>query len=233
MPHMKSRDSHPPGGWKFVQPQTNFHAPEWQSFSTVVAAVISHRRGNAILQTQYGLSIDQATVENEVDTFNAAICKANGWSEFYADDDSPVPFPSRPYQPVVGVAEHVRRAAVGVGAMKDWLGEGMKPTDRTRAEARAVVCLRCKENADPDWFQKLDAAAAEIIKGLIEARNKMQLVTTLDASLHSCRACDCALRLKVWVPPEIVQERTSDKLRAHLKEVKPDCWVIQEAASLS
>lgn len=113
--------------------------------------------------------------------------------------------------------------------MKDWLGEGMKPVPRSTAENRAIICANCPQNSDPDWFQKLEAAAAVVIKGLIEARNKMQLVTGQDAKLHSCQACDCPLRLKVWVPADIVQAKTSDKLRAELREKKPDCWILTES----
>lgn len=232
MPHLRSRDSHVPGGFKFVQPQTNWRAPEWQSFSTVVAAVISHRRGNPTLQTQYGLSVDQTSVEAEVDAFNAAIAKANGWTEFYADDDAPVPFPPRPYiaPNAGGAADHIRKTAIGIKAMADWLGDGLKPADRITAENRAIVCAHCEFNQDPDWFQKLDEIGAGIMRGLIEAKNKMELATTQDAKLNNCSACNCVLRLKVWVEKEIAQRNTPPDIRAKLPAWR---WIKKEAAFLS
>jgi len=229
MPHLRSRDNHPPGGFKFTQPQTNWSAPAWQSFAATVSAVVSHRNGNPAITIQHALATDYDMVANEVDAYNAAVAKANGWTDFYAEDDAPVPFPPRPYQPVVGVADHLRRAAIGVGAMKDWLGEGMVPVDRTRAENRAIICADCPQNADPDWLQKAEEGIARVTKGLIESKNKMQLVTGQDAKLHTCQACDCYLRLKIWVPTDIVQAKTSEKLRTDLRQKKPDCWILTES----
>jgi hypothetical protein len=228
MPHLKSRESHIPGGFRFLQPQTGWSAPSWQSFAATVSAVISHRRGNPPLITQYGLSVDPEAVASEVDTYNAAICKANGWTEYYTEDDSPAPFPSRPYNPpAVGVAGNLRKTAIGVKAMQEWLGLGLKPVEQTVAENRAIICVTCKENdPDPNWIQKLDAAAAVLIKGLIEAKNKMSLTTAQDAKLFVCSACDCNLRLKVWTPPEVVQNNTTDEIRKKLPDF---CWVKTEA----
>lgn len=178
---------------------------------------------------QFGLSVDPDVVANELDSYNAAIAKANGWTEFYAEDDAPVPFPPQRYQPAGAVAAHVRNTAVGIGAFSEWLGKGLIPTDKIRAEARAAVCTNCSQNVDPDFAQKLNDAAAKLFKGLIETKHEMKLYTDYDDKLNECAACACWLRLKVWVPPEIVQNRTSDKLRAELKEKAPACWILSES----
>jgi hypothetical protein len=228
MPHLRSRDNHPPGGFKFTQPQTNWSAPAWQSFAATVSAVVSHRNGNPAITIQHALATDYDMVANEVDAYNAAVAKANGWTDFYAEDDAPVPFPSRPYSPVVvGVADHIKKSAIGIKAMADWLGDGLKPTDRITAENRAIVCAHCEFNQDPDWFQKLDQVGADIMRGLIEAKNKMELATTQDAKLNVCRLCDCTLRLKVWVEKEIAQRNTPPDIRAKLPAW---CWIKKEAA---
>lgn len=231
MAHLKSRDQHIPGGFRFFQAQTSWRAPEWQSFATVVNAVVKHRLGNPFLQTQFGLSIDPDAVAFEVDQFNAAICKANGWNDFIVEDDSPKPFPQRTYQPVaVAVAENVRKTAIGVGALKDWIGDGLKPVDRTTAENRAVICVNCPHNTDdPNWIQKLDAAAAKLTMGLIEAKNKMQLLTGQDSKLGTCAVCDCYLRLKVWSPSDIVQKNTPADIREKLPSF---CWVKTESGAV-
>lgn len=228
MAHLKSRDRHPPGGFRFLQPQTGWRAPEWQSFSTVVSALISHRNGNPFLITQHGLSTDPEAVANEVDGFNAQICKANNWTEFYEDDDSPKPFPHRPYTPpnAVGVVDHARKAAVGIAVVREWLGDGLKPVDKSLAESRASICINCPHNTDPGWLQKLTGEAAKSVLGLIEAKNKMELITTHDAKLNTCDRCDCYLRLKVWTPADIVQKNTSADVR---KILPPFCWILTEA----
>lgn len=227
MAHMKSRDNHPPGGWRFLEPVTNWSAPPWQSFAATVAAVVSHRNGNPPLVNQYGLSTDPEVVASEVDGYNAAICKANGWTEYYAEDDSPKPFPQSQYKPVAAAVGNLRKTAIGVKAIQEWIGEGLKPVERTTAENRAVICANCKENdPDPNWIQKLDAAASAVIKGLIEAKNKMALTTGQDSKLFTCAVCDCPLRLKVWSPPEVVQNNTPPDIRAKLPS---HCWILSES----
>lgn len=226
MPHMKSRDNHPPGGWRYLEPRTNWTAPTWQSFAVVVGAVISHRRGNPPLTTQYGLSVDPDVVAEEVDGYNAAICKANGWTEYFTEDDSPKPFPPSQYQPVAVAAGNLRKTAIGVKAMTEWLGAGLKPVEQSTAENRAVVCANCPQNVDPNWIQKLDAAAASTVLGLVESKNKMSLVTAQDAKLNTCAVCDCYLRLKVWSPADVVQNNTPADIRAKLPMF---CWVLTEA----
>lgn len=229
MPTLLSRDRHPPGGFRFYQPQTNWNAPTWQSFAVVVGAVVSHRRGNPPLQTQYGLSIDPDIVANEVDAYNAQICKANGWTEYYADDESPKPFPHHQYKAsAAGVVASVRKTAIGVGALKEWLGDGLKPVDRIAAENRAVICANCPHNTDdPNWLQSLNEKAGELIRGWIEAKNKMELITVQDAKLGACNICDCYLRLKVWSPTEVVQNATPADIR---EKLPPFCWIKTEAA---
>lgn len=232
MPHLKSRDNHPPGGFKFYQSQTNWKAPEWQSFSTVVQAVVSHRKGNPGIAEQYSLSTDPVAVEQEVDAYNAQVCKANGWTEYYAEDENPKPFPHHPYQETPGaggVVGNVRKTAIGVATIKEWLGEGLKPVDRPLAESRASVCANCPHNVnDPNWFNTLKESAAEMIRDQIQAKNQMQLVTANDAKIEQCEVCGCYLRLKVWCPKEIVQNNTPADIREKLPSF---CWIKQESAS--
>lgn len=89
MPRLKDRNRQIPNGFRFTQPQTNWNAPPWSSFDTLVKTIIAHRKGNAHIARKHHLAIDYVNVANEVDSFNAEICAAQGWDEFILSEAAP------------------------------------------------------------------------------------------------------------------------------------------------
>src|SRR5215813_15336613 len=89
MPKLKSRERFIPGGFQFRQPETNFQAPFQASFETIVQALIAHRKANPHLVTTHGWSVDPNQVREELDNYNARICKQMGWTDFYYDGGAP------------------------------------------------------------------------------------------------------------------------------------------------
>jgi hypothetical protein len=234
MPKMKSRSEFPPLGWgTFRQPQ----APGWmpvqqRSFDVTVDSIIDLRRGNP----SWGLPVDRPTVENELDEWKAKECVANGWNNFVTEGPGPPVLNFRPPQPllkaVVAAGNAVKRPMLGVAAVRDWLGDGLKPVAPELSAKRAEVCVECPQNQDPNFIQKLIGAAAESVRSLIQIRDDIGAKTPFDDKLHSCQACDCALVLKVHCPIEHVRKGTAPEVMAkHRAIVTPSgkpCWVASE-----
>ena len=223
---LKSRLHHPPGGFKFYQPETDWTAPEWLSFAGLVSQVIEHRKANP----RFNLSTDLAQVEHEVDEQNAARMKAMpGGSEYITGDTSPpvFTFPPRQRRAVAGVAASVKRAVAGAGLLLDWLGEGAEPVAVALAHHRAAVCVDCPFNQEPTAGEAALGAVAEGFRLLIDAKNEMDLSTPRDALLKTCERCSCKLTLKIWAPHHHVMAHITPEIYASLP---PHCWIVQERA---
>lgn len=227
---MKSRDAFPPNGWMFLQPETRWEAPTWQSFNVVVQALIEHRKANPALAKQHNWALDWETVAKEVDAYNDARCRAHGWLDFVSDGGAqPVPFqfPQRPFAPVgVAAIASVKRVAAGVRTLLDWLGSGGRPVAKELANSRARVCVQCPQNGKGDWTRFFTKPASDQIKLQLEIRNDLKLETPDDDKLGVCEACLCPLKLKVWAPlPHILKEMDNSTK----EKLVPDCWILKEA----
>lgn len=243
MARMKDRNHPPPYGWQYHQTQTNWDAPGNLPFDGVVAAVVNHRKGNPFVCQQHNLSIDPVSVANEVDEYNAARCMAHeGWSVFVGDT-SPSPktwaFPAT-MNPLKRFAKDaaggVKRTAAGLALILDWVGEGLKPVDHDLAEKRALTCVNCPHNADPNWFSKLTAEVADQVKKLLEVKNDLKITTSVDDRLNFCDICLCTLSLKCHSPIDLILKKTEESvLKQHAEVVMADgkrCWVTEEASQL-
>lgn len=229
MARLKDRNKFIPNGFEFTQPQLNYQTQGagYKSFYVVRDEIVTVRRANPFLAQQHHLSTDPDVVANELDAFCTARCQARGWTNFITETNGPpLSNPSqRLRQSGVAAVGSVKKTAAGIGLVRDWIGSGLKPVDKSLAELRAGVCVDCPQNGDPNWIQKLDAVAAEGVKKLLEIRNDLRLETPHDAKLFSCQACDCALRLKVWAPSNHILEHTSPEVKANLD---PRCWITAE-----
>ena len=224
----------PPGGFTFYQPQTGWNAPEWRSFDVVVESLIEHRNANPFITKQHNLSTIREVVEIEVDEYNAQRCLNNGWHHFLSDAGPPGKWmPQRLSRGVAAAVGSVKRAAAGIGVVRDWLGDGLRPVDSTLASKRAEVCVNCPQNQDPNWIQNLEEVVAKDIRTKIEIKNDLKLSTPYDAQLLSCQVCDCPMSLKVWTPIEHIKNNTSSQVMSALSAVKTktgkQCWVVTES----
>jgi hypothetical protein len=221
-----------PNGFRFIFPQLpNAKPPRGASFAKLCDWVEGIIRGNKFLAEKHHWPQTREAVENWVEDYNARVCLSMGWNEYVSEGGSPqvaIPFPVAPPQRNQsgggGAADHARNTIAGAGVIADWLGAGLRPVDKPLAEKRAAVCAVCPQNQPAEgFFQKLDALAAKEIKRLIEVKNELELVTSQDAKLGACAACDCALGLKTWANLNHILAHTSDKVKAKLD---PKCWIL-------
>jgi hypothetical protein len=235
---LKNPQEAPPFGWSFVQVGILKEPITGYSKRDLAQKIVNLRLGNPAITAQYGLSTDVEKVELEVEEQNAARCVAHGWSALVVESTGPptISFP-RP-QSLLGraaaVGNAVKRPLIGVGAVKDWLGQGLKAVDSPLSTHRASVCVECPQN-DPDlkgWLEKAEARIAEEVRSLLVVKDDLKAETPYDEKLGMCRVCSCVLKLKVHSPLDIVRKRTdSATMEAH-RAVRTksgqQCWVATE-----
>jgi len=112
-----------------------------------------------------------------------------------------------------------------LGTLRDWLGEGMNPVTANQAEFRATICANCPLNEKGDWWNQITSMIASGIKNQIELKTRLKLKTKFDAELGNCKACGCALPLKVHVPMVHIKANTPLDTMA---KFDPHCWITHE-----
>lgn len=223
---LASRNNFPPGGFKFIQPETGWSAPDWQSFDVVVRALIEHRKANPALAKKNNWSLNYATVADEVDSYNTAICMAHGWTQFIASPTGPfLPASRSPLlSRLASAAGSVNRVAAGVRTLLDWLGSGGRPVDSLEAEQRASICGACPLNKAGDWKSYFTQPVSREIGLQLEMKHKLNLKTSKDDVLNICTGCDCPLKLKVWTPMEHILKFTTEETK---KRLDARCWILK------
>lgn len=229
MPRLISRQSQIPNGFQFYEPRTKWSPPRYASFDAIVSGLISHRKGNPDLVAKFGLATDKATVEREVDTFNALICKQHGWTDYYVDDGggdaSPKYYPhNSQQQPNPGSA----RLVVGAATLADWISSGAESVPQVQANMRALTCAKCPINNKSGFENLFTRAASEAIRQAISLRSEWKLATPLDDQLGVCDACGCPLKLMIHVPLEMKLKHMPEE---SLSKLHSDCWVLKEKAN--
>jgi hypothetical protein len=230
MSRLKSRELFIPGGFRFLQPETNFQPRPFQSFASVVGVVVAHRRGNATLAAKY--STDPDAVAEEVDRFNTRLCQSQGWSNYITGDEGGayVPksqTPSQSSQNELAVAANkIRNIWSGVKALNSWIDSGEPSVAIEIAEKRAARCAACPLNGQGDFTRWFTRPAAAAIAKQIEKLQSRKLSTTLDDKLGICEACSCPMRLKVHAPWKFIKEQLTDPVIAELRKGN-NCWIIE------
>lgn len=81
------RNTFPPGGWQFYQPETKWNAPDplINSFMRMVRVIADHRSANP----KAALSTDLGDVERELEAFTRARLKIKPFSEYEILPDKP------------------------------------------------------------------------------------------------------------------------------------------------
>ena len=227
---LKDRQRQIPNGFTCLIPETNWDSIKvlgrHPSFDRLSAAVLEHFKGNPRLAKKNSWPNTIEGVQETVESYNAAVCLANGWHDFVVTMD-PASVPKvwplhRPGQD--GVVAGGKRAAAGVKLVVEWLGSGLKPVDIAISEKRAAVCVACPLNKEETGFlQRIGALAAQQVKTLVEVKNDLALKTSQDAKLFVCQACDCKLDLKVHAPLSHILKNTSDDTRERLDR---KCWIL-------
>lgn len=216
-----SESQTPNGGWQWLQPQTKWTLDRNSKPSSVSVTLDQasellqkHRLQNA----QFGLPTDFHAIRYEIINYNRLRLG------FPPSDAPPNWGPQHPGA-AAGVAGRVGKTVAGLKLIKQWLGDGMKPVLKPRAELRAETCATCPQNQKPDLFQKFDALVAREMKALIESKNSMSLSVRVEPQLQTCQACNCSLRLKVWTPLHHILNNTSPEVKTTLDA---RCWILHE-----
>jgi len=231
---LRDRNRQIPNGLTFLQPQTNWRPSRFASFTTIVNALISHRKANPHLISQHKLSVDLAQVADEVDAFNALHCARHGWMAYITDgmeNASPPPKPQALLQQersaLAAAADKAKKIWGGIRTLNDWIDTGTPPVPKEQAEARAAVCAVCPKNGKGDftgWFTK---PASEVITKQLERLSVLKLSTSQDKEINLCEVCLCPLKLKVHTPIKHIKEHMAGPVIIELKAV-PNCWIPKE-----
>jgi hypothetical protein len=224
MPHLKDRTRQVPNGYSFIQPQTGWQAPKWQSFDALVKLIINHRKGNMWAVHKYSLALDYDSIANEVDDYNTKICQNNGWNDFLIGEGGPPP-KGRPLPgtPRPGLVAAGARMIAGIKTLKE-LFEG-PPVASDLANTRAIQCSTCPNNQPGDLTSFFTIPAAKLIRDHLRERQNMGLSTPSDPLLGVCIGCSCPLKLKVHTPLSAINKHMNDEIRNALV---PECWVLHE-----
>lgn len=222
---LKDRNRFTPGGFKFFQPETKWEAPKHVSFDQVVHALIAHRKGNPWLTTQHGWPTDFDTVANEVDAYNALLCKQMGWDGFIMEGEvgaAALPF----HQPHPSPnPNRLKNVAEGASVLVEWLNSGSEAVPASLSEKRAGVCAQCPVNGKGDWTRWFTIPVSEAIRKAVEIKNQWKLSTPHDDKLGICTACDCPLPLKVHLPIHQIRNSLSPDA---LSRLHVTCWIPKE-----
>lgn len=226
---LANRNNFTPGGFRFIQPEISDKelGDPSTSFDVLVRRVIELRKANPALAQKNNLSKEYATVANEVDAYNSAICIAHGWNAFVTGGPAG-PFQGASRSPLLSrlesAAGSVNRVAAGVRTLLDWLGSGGRPVDSLEAEQRAVICEACPLNKPGDWKSYFTQPVAKEIGLQLEMKHKLNLKTSRDEALNVCTGCDCPLKLKVWTPMEHILKFTTEDTK---KRLDARCWILK------
>lgn len=126
----------------------------------------------------------------------------------------------------MNIVDEIRNDANALALMADWLGDGMAPVEQDVSNQRASVCVSCKENVQPKWWDRFKTAIAETIRAQIEIKQKIEVGTPWDDNLNMCRCCGCCTRLKVHTPIQHIKNHTSEET---MNSFPSYCWIKTES----
>lgn len=221
---------------KFLQAATGWKPRAWSSFDSIVSQVMEHRRGNMHLARKHKWALDQASIENEVDQYNSAVCERMGWTDYIMQPPVEAPPPKfkalSPFSEkhLSAVADKVKKVWQGVRSLNDWIDSEAPAVDAPLAQKRAEVCAACPINGQgglEEWFTK---PASEIIKRQFQKVEARKLMTTVDDKLNVCTACLCPLKLLVHVPLDFKLAHMNNETRNALDS---HCWILDEERARS
>lgn len=121
--------------------------------------------------------------------------------------------------------DKVKRIPNGISAISDWIGDGGIPVNQGEAQGRANICLRCPANKIQFGFIEAVAAA---IKKTVKIKAHLGLRTHGEKKLGTCEECLCPLKLKVWVPIEVVRRHMMEGEEEKLFSRNAECWQVNE-----
>lgn len=123
------------------------------------------------------------------------------------------------------ILEAFKRDAESMPLLLDWLGHGGESVPNEKAEERAKVCRKCKNNIEPLWWERYKIPVAEMIRKELELKRKTGIRVGDESKLHMCSACGCCIPLKIHVPLEHIEAHTTPQTMVRFPD---SCWIAQE-----
>jgi len=120
--------------------------------------------------------------------------------------------------------DRVKSIKHGAEVLFEWLGSGGVATDKSEAQRRANICLKCPQNCKGSTL--IDSVASAVKKH-VEVKNKLGLRVQSEKGLGQCRVCSCSLKLKVWVPKSILKSHMLDGEAEAFKVANSKCWMVE------
>lgn len=86
---LKSRQHQIPGGLQFQLPDLRYKSSPFASFQAIVNSVHTLLNANKEYAETHGLPTSLGGIADMVDRYNAEWCKANRWTDYYVEFESP------------------------------------------------------------------------------------------------------------------------------------------------
>lgn len=198
----------PPGGWRFVDPESGFRFKDY-SLDELVTHVDEYRAQN---------KMDPLPDTRAIVMHYICSQKKSG-------------------ERCVAVRAMTRSLSQYLSGMNAALKMVLRRPSRgfvlqNTAEARAAICVRCPYNKINQNHKSLGNYADRAVQAIVGART-----TPFDGRLFSCSICTCPLRSKVHVAQDIVESSLSQRERVRLPNGLPGldgellyCWQIKPVA---
>lgn len=176
--HLKTLDRMPPGGWRYIQPETG-HAMVGITFRTLLNKVGDHRANMKIVsERNMAAEVEDAICQALSPEDQVAWCetgmrtlKSISWTE---------------------VAAFLKTAAA-------WVSGGQQLVTPQEAERRATICAGCPLNVGLHGCGMCRRALQEVREKILNRG------TSKDSVLEACGVCGCDNKTQVHVPLEVLK----------------------------
>lgn len=201
MARLKHKNTRPPRGFRYVQPETRLGL-DGDNYNELMKKVLAHRLYK---------NLARATLPEVQEDVERQICSRLSKNECHSEG------PNDDLRPVEETAVLTLSSAMRfTGAAIKWLASGAKVVEMDHLKRRQGKCLNCPIN------QPLKACSCS---GFYKAINAVVPEARRDPGLHICGACGCSINAKVQMPLKMVMD--SDEGR-NIKYPKFGCWVTDE-----
>lgn len=203
---LKSLRLIPPGGWRYVQPETAVRFYSEFTYEELRAQVEAHRKYK---------NLPLETIDHDI---QSQMC--SGLSAEHCN-----PEPGESWTPVkdltaslsAGLA--VKLMSSVTRALAKFIMGGLEFVPKTEAQARADVCRRCPFN------KPATLCACSSVYGAVE---KLIPADRKELGVSVCMACGCSLQAKINLPAETIKASLPDDI------VLPTwCWQRNPGTPLS
>ncbi len=202
-----------------LHPETGQAKPFSGSFTEAVNWEFNFRRKNPEITKKNGWSLDLDAISNDVDSYNAQRMVAGGYFGFVDLEGSPPTYVGGMSRSGPGV---VAAAVSGLAVYRELFSNQSVPVAREEAERRAAICVVCPENKRGGLREFFVEAVAKGITDLYGIMKDLDLTTSKDAELGTCKACMCPTKCKVHVGIETIERHMKPSVKAKLA---PQCWI--------